>query len=491
MGVRQHDPVKRVLVFSAAAVAIVTAWRAWQRRGGVSAVAVDGDRLARTAMLTKVGSRAGADLAATKVRSAFASAERREQLREEFELRTVEDVVAALGNMKGAVMKLGQMASYLDQGMPEHLRSALAQLQSDAPSMAPELAAQVIEEELGAPPEQVFAHWDPTPIAAASIGQVHRGVTRDGTDVAIKVQYPGVDAAIRADLENSDLLFTAMGMIFPGLDPKPIVAELKERLLEELDYRNEASHQQRFARSFAGHPTISVPSVLPALSTARVLTTELAHGVPFAEVATWPQSERDLAGETIFRYAFGGIYRLGVFNGDPHPGNYLFEPGGRVTFLDYGLCKVFRPEEVELFQHLVTAMVFDRDKEAFARLSEDIGFVAGTDRFGPDAVYEYFSHFYDLVIEDRVKTVTPEFASESVRRYFDLTGPYAEIIRAANLPPSMVIIQRINLGLFAVLADLRATANWRRIAEEIWPWVRGAPSTPMGEAIAAWEAARG
>lgn len=471
--------------------AAATLARARRARVATRARAVDGDRLARTATLTRLGSRAGADLAATKVRGAFATPERREQLREEFEMRTVEDVVSALGNMKGAVMKLGQMASYLDQGMPEHLRAALAQLQSDAPSMAPELAAKVIEEELGSPPEHVFASWDPTPIAAASIGQVHRAVTHDGLEVAVKVQYPGVDEAIRADLENSDLLFGAMGMMFPGLDPKPIVSELRERLVEELDYRNEAANQQRFAESFAGHPTISIPPVRHDLSGARVLTTQLAHGVPFSAVARWPQEERDLAGETIFRYAFGGIYRLGIFNGDPHPGNYLFEPGGRVTFLDYGLCKVFQPAEVELFQHLVTAMCFDRDPDAFIRLSEEIGFLTGADRLSPEVVHDYFSHFYDLVIEDQVKTVTPEFASESVRRYFDLTGPYAEIIRSANLPPSMVIIQRINLGLFAVLADLGATANWRRIAEEIWPWVQGPPSTPMGEAIAEWEAARG
>jgi predicted unusual protein kinase regulating ubiquinone biosynthesis (AarF/ABC1/UbiB family) len=448
------------------------------------------DRSARTVELARMSGRAGANYASFAARSALASETRKAELRADFELRTAEQVTDVLGNMKGAVMKLGQMASYLDQGLPEPVREALAQLQQDAPPMSPALAAEVVERELGAPPDVVFASFEERPVASASIGQVHRAVTLDGAAVAVKVQYPGVDDAIRSDLDNTDLLLGAMGMLFPGLDPKPIVAELRDRLLEELDYVNEARNQDRFATYYRDHPTISVPSVHRSLSTARVLTTDLASGAMFAEVKGWEASERNLAAETIYRFAFGGIYRIGVFNGDPHPGNYLFAPGGRVTFLDYGLCKVFTSDEVAMFERLIKAMVFERDMEQFARWSQDFGLLDDAARFGERDVFDYFSHFYEMVLEDRPTTITAEYASESIRRFFDRGGPHAEILRAANLPPAFVIIQRINLGLFAVMAELEATANWRRIAEEIWPWVDAAPSTPMGEAIEEWERAR-
>jgi len=480
----------RAVRFIAAGAAVGAAtWLVTRRRPIAGPVTV-GDRSARTVELARMGSRAGANYASMTARGAFASEERKAELRSEFELRTAEQVAETLGNMKGAVMKLGQMASYLDQGLPEPVREVLAQLQTDAPPMSAELAASMIRAELGGEPDVVFAEWSETPLASASIGQVHRAVTHEGDVVAVKVQYPGVDAAIAADLDNSDLLFSAMGMLFPGMDPKPIVAELRDRIGEELDYRSEARFQTMFAEKYEGHPTIHVPRVLPGYSTARVLTTELAEGASFAEVVTWSQAERDLAAETLYRYAFGGIYRLGAFNGDPHPGNYLFGPGGRITFLDYGLCKVFTPDEVAVFEHLIKAMVFDQDMAAFARYSEEIGVLRNASQFTDRQIFEYFSHFYEFVLTDETMTMTPEYASESVRHFFDLSGPYAEIMRNANLPPSLVIIQRINLGLFALFAELGATGNWRRLAEEIWPFVDGPPSTPMGRAIAEWEAGR-
>ncbi len=440
--------------------------------------------------MARLGTSAGVRYAGLSARSAFASPDQRVALQERFELQTAEQVAETLGNMKGALMKLGQMASYLDQGLPEPVREVLAQLQSAAPPMAAELAAEVIRSELGAPAEAVFASWDPTSIAAASIGQVHRATTHDGREVAVKVQYPGVADAIRADLDNSDLVFGALGFLFPGLDPKPIVAELRARLLEELDYENEATNQTRFVEYYVGHPTIHVPAVVPELSTKRVLTSEFVEGASFAEVLTWPQEQRNLAAETIYRYTFGGIYRVGTFNGDPHPGNYLFGADGRVTFLDYGLCKVFRPDEVKLFEDLIQAMVLDPDMGRFMADAKRIGFFAADAHPDEQLAFDYFRHFYEFVLYDETMTFTPQYASESVRRYFDVSGPYAEMIKGANVPQSMVIIQRINLGLFAVFAELGATANWRRIAEEIWPFVSGPPSTPMGEAVALWDAQR-
>jgi len=375
--------------------------------------------------------------------------------------------------------------------MPQPLRDALAQLQSQAPPMSAELAAEVVREELGGRPDEVFDTWDPKPIAAASIGQVHRAITKDGRAVAVKVQYPGVGDAIRADLDNAGMLFGAMGMMLPGLEPGPLVEELRTRLVEELDYLNEADNQRLFAQYYAGHPFIHVPDVVDELCSARVLTTELAEGVRFDEVERWSQEERDLAAETIFRFVFGSLYRLHAFNGDPHPGNYLFRPGGQVTFLDFGLVKRFEPDEVDVIARMLKAMAVDKDIVEYRRIIECIGMLKTGAAFTDEEVMDYFGHFYDFVQRDEVNTITPEYASETVRRFFDYGGDHAEILRAANIPPTFVIIQRINLGLYAIFGNLRATANWRRISEEIWPFVNAPPSTELGERAAAWAAERG
>ncbi|MGV3759120.1 MAG: ABC1 kinase family protein [Actinomycetota bacterium] len=477
-----------VALAATAGVAAVQAAR--RRQPSPSLAPIDlTSRSARSAAMAGVGAKAGGQYALHRARKVFASADRHAELDQRFELKTAEAITEALGNMKGAMMKLGQMASYLDQGLPEHVRTALAELQSNAPPMSGALAAQVVEEELGGPPAQVFLEWDPEPIASASIGQVHRAITKDGLAVAVKVQYPGVGDAIRADLENAGLLFGAIGMLFPGLEPEPLVAELKERLVEELDYRLEAENQRIFADFYRGHPFIHVPEVVEALSTERVLVTELAEGVPFSEVETWSQEERNLAAESIFRFVFGSLYRLHAFNGDPHPGNYLFQPGGRVTFLDFGLVKRFDAEEIAVLERMITSMVLERDIRSYRQTVEEIGLLKPGLPFTDEEVEDYFGHFYDFVLRDEVSTITPEYSSETVRRFFDANGPYGPIMKAANVPPSFVIIQRINLGLYAIFGQLQATANWRRISEELWPFVGGPPTTELGHQAAAWTSA--
>jgi predicted unusual protein kinase regulating ubiquinone biosynthesis (AarF/ABC1/UbiB family) len=478
-------------VVTAAAAGALAVQEARKRATAAQGPVGAAGRKARNAAVAGVGAKTGGAYAVHRARRAFASVERRAELDQAFELKTAESITEALGNMKGAMMKLGQMASYLDQGMPEHVREALAELQANAPPMSAALAAQVVERELGAPPGEVFEEWDETPIASASIGQVHRAITRDGRAVAVKVQYPGVADAIRTDLDNAGLLFGAMGMMFPGLEPGPLVAELRERLVEELDYRLEADNQQLFADYYRDHPFIHVPDVVAELSTGTVLTTELAEGVRFEVMETWDQAERDLAAEAIFRFVFVSLYRLHAFNGDPHPGNYLFQPGGRVTFLDFGLVKRFSGEEIQVLESMIQAMVLDRDIARYRAILERIGMLRAGLEFTDAEVEGYFGHFYDFVLRDEVATITPEYASETVRRFFDTSGSYAPIMKAANVPPSFVIIQRINLGLYAIFGQIRATANWRRISEEIWPIVGGPPSTDLGREHAAWAAAHG
>src|SRR5580693_4952582 len=271
-------------------------------------------RLDRGRAALRLFVRGGVRYAASAPRLFVAAGERRQLLREDLALQTAEDVAGTLGAMKGVMMKIGQMASYVDGGLSPAVRRTLARLQDSVPPMSPALAAAVVKEELGVPPERAFARWDPRPIAAASIGQVHRAVTLDGRAVAVKVQYPGIAETIAADLRNVALIRRMLRIAAPAQDVDALLSELRDRIGEELDYRREAASQHLMAAYYDGHPTIHVPRIIP-------------------ELATRPQHERDLAAETIYRFVFRSLYEVGAFNGDPHPGNYLFHRGGKVTFL--------------------------------------------------------------------------------------------------------------------------------------------------------------
>ena len=443
--------------------------------------------LRRNGSLARLGLRLGVGHASTSAKKIFASAERRETLSRDRELRTAQHVAAELGQMKGALMKLGQMASYLDDGLPEPLRLALAQLQSQAPPMSVELARAEIERELGAPIEDIFVAFDDEPIAAASIGQVHRAIARmpDGSEraVAVKVQYPGVADAIDADLRTADLLGALLALGFKSLNPDDMVAEIKERLLEELDYSREAENQRLFADFYRDHPFVHIPDVIDELSTSRILTTELVTGSSFDEVLEWPQHERDMAGEAIFRFVFRSLYRFRAFNGDPHPGNYLFHGNGRVTFLDFGLVKHFTVDEMEMFKDMVSAAVLEHDMDKYRRIIEGAGMLAPDAPVTTEEAGDYFAHFYEPVRESRDLTWTTGYATSIVRHTFDRTSAIAQY---ATVPRSFVFIQRINLGLYAILGRLGCTGNYRRISEELWPMVGAAPSTAMGDAEAWW-----
>lgn len=444
----------------------------------------------RNLRLAKLGLRGGGRYAMHRARRTFASVERKDELTTAFQLKTAEDVTAELGNMKGAMMKLGQMASYIDTGLPDHVRQTLASLQHDAPPMAPELAAKQIKDELGSLPEELFLEWDPIPIASASIGQVHRAITREGQAVAVKVQYPGVAEAVKSDLGNAGWLFGAMGSMFPGLDSGPIVDELRDRLFEELDYELEAENQRYYAENYEGHPYIHIPEVIDMYCSGQVLTTELVDGSKFNEVLTWSSEQKNLIAETIFRFSFGAIYGLHAFNGDPHPGNYIFNTGGRVSFLDFGLVKRFTQDEDRLFEDLVVAMVIENDMDLFRSRLESIKMLPVDNDFTNDEIYEYFKYYYNYVLHDRVITIDTAYAEGGVAHIFESGGRFGDLKKSLNVPPSFVVLQRITLGLMGIFAQLDATANFHRIGRELWPFVESEPSTPMGVAIAEWERQR-
>ena len=445
-------------------------------------------RSARTVALSKMAVEVATNTAVARARRVFASSERREAIDEALQLRTAAQVVETLGNMKGALMKIGQLASFLDDAMPEPVRQALAQLQQDVPPMSEELAAQVVETELGAPPDVRFAQWDPVPIAAASIGQVHRAMTHDGRAVAVKVQYPGIDVAMASDLANLGLAGMGLGTLFPGLDSGALVEELRSRLIEELDYTLEAVNQRDFARSYRGHPFITVPEVVDELSTRRVLTSDLADGVRFSAMEQWDQDERNLAAEAIFRFVFRSLYRFHRFNGDPHPGNYLFRPGGQVTFVDFGLVKRLTASEVAVCFDVVHSAAIDQDPAKIRQSCERAGLIVAGAPVSDERVAEFMSIFWDAVRHDGTTTITAEWASDVARRYFAGRANFPDVMEYAGVPPTFVILQRINLGLLAILGRLSATANWRRIAEELWP-TDASPSTAFGHEEAKWWAA--
>jgi predicted unusual protein kinase regulating ubiquinone biosynthesis (AarF/ABC1/UbiB family) len=259
----------------------------------------------------------------------FASADRnRERLRNDLALQTAEDVADTLGAMKGVLMKIGQMASYVDDGLSPAVRRTLSRLQDSVPPMSADLAARVVMQELGLPPERAFARWDPVPIAAASIGQVHRAITRDGRAVAVKVQYPGIAETMAADLDNVSLLRRLLRVTAPSQDVDALVTELRDRVLEELDYRREAGNQRLLAAYYDGHPTIHIPQIVGELSgiagdhERAVGWSALRGAHRLAPARTRPGSGDDLP------VRVPEPVRAHAFNGDPHPGNYLFHGGG-------------------------------------------------------------------------------------------------------------------------------------------------------------------
>jgi predicted unusual protein kinase regulating ubiquinone biosynthesis (AarF/ABC1/UbiB family) len=382
-------------------------------------------RTGRGLAALQLAARGGLRYAGSAPRLFAAAGGERQELRNDLALQTAEDVADTLGAMKGVLMKIGQMASYVDEGLSPAVRRTLARLQDSVPPMSPELAAQVIEAELGLPPGLAFARWDPEPIAAASIGQVHRAITHDGRAVAVKVQYPGIAETMAADLANVSLLRRMLRVTAPSQDVDALIGELRDRVLEELDYRREADNQRLVAGYFRGHPTIHIPDIVGELSARRVVTSELSAGARFAEVTGWSQREKDLAAETIYRFVFRSLYEVHAFNGDPHPGNYLFHGGGRVTFLDFGLVKHFSLTELRPLMDMARKLCVENDAEAFRASLENAGFLRPGAPLSTDTIVDHLAVFYQTIRKPGRLTITGDYASTVVRRFFDLRSPVA------------------------------------------------------------------
>jgi predicted unusual protein kinase regulating ubiquinone biosynthesis (AarF/ABC1/UbiB family) len=434
--------------------------------------------------LAALAIRRGIDLAVTRLRRVVTRRDRRAELDDRFAVRSAEDVARELGHMKGAVMKLGQMLSFVVDGLPDDARDALAQLQASAPPMSPSLAEGVVRDELGADVAELFSSWDPVPVAAASIGQVHRATLADGTAVAVKVQYPGVDAAIGADLADARRLGALLSSVtLRSIDVDSLAEELRDRMTDELDYRIEAANQQYFADRYRGHPFIAVPDVVADRSSRRVLTSTWVGGMTFDElVASAPQATRDRAGEAVFRFAQSSILRERCFNGDPHPGNYRFGPSGHVTALDFGLVKRLDAVEFDRLMPVLDA-VLDHDEQATTDAMVQAGFLVADHGLLPGHVFACVSAPYRAYFDDEF-TFTPAYTSDALRSLLDVRGPYAEVLKALDMPPSFAMLDRVVWGVSAVLGRLGATGRWRGIIQEYR--FGAAPATPMGRDEADW-----
>src|SRR3954467_3701886 len=310
-------------------------------------------RIRRTAKVAQVIGASGAGYAGARARSVGRGEEARTEQLDRAHLEAAERMVDALGSMKGAAMKIGQLASFIDTDFlpPEYrelYQEKLSKLRDSAPPMPWKDVKAVLEDELEEPVDELFEEFEEDAAAAASIGQVHRAVLPDGRKVAVKVQYPKVAKALEADLQNAGMILRLAKAIAPGLDSRAAARELRERGLKELHYEYEAQNQRTSARAYRGHPFIYVPDVVTRLSRSRVLVSEWVDGMGFEEVRHLPQSERDRFGEIVFRFCFGSIYHLRHFNADAHPGNYLWMDDGRVAFLDFGMTKQLDQEQIEL-----------------------------------------------------------------------------------------------------------------------------------------------
>lgn len=472
--------VAALVVVVAAAVAIA-AMVATRRRGG----RVQGSRVVRLVHIGQLWARLSTSWLGAHARRLFASPERRRHLDGARRRQAAEAVAETMGHMKGAFMKLGQMLSFVSDEVPEELRAALAALQASAPPMDFALLRAVAEEELGRPLERAFARFDERPLASASIGQVHRATLPSGEEVAVKIQYPGVADAIRADLGNVGMLYRMISPLYPGLDARPVIDELRGRIFEELDYAREADNQRAFAERYDGHPFIRIPRVHASHSTARVLTSELVHGRRFAEVLGDDEAARARWGEILFRFVFGSIVRHGMFNGDPHPGNYLFDGDGRVVFLDFGCVKYFPSEMLTDWRALVRAHL-TCDRVAFARQLVALGFLPSTDGFDLDMLFDYFGYFYEPIQEDREFVFTREYNARSFKQVFKPDGSATGLAKKLNMPRDFVFVNRIQWGVHSVLAHLGARGNFHRIERELL--FGDPPSTELGRAEAAWRA---
>jgi predicted unusual protein kinase regulating ubiquinone biosynthesis (AarF/ABC1/UbiB family) len=441
-------------------------------------------RLARTGRVGGLVAGQGLRWAGTRAANLVRSPERAEAASGERAAALARELVEQLGSMRGAAMKIGQVLSTVDfsaipEGEREHFKRTLATLRDDVPPLPFAKIERLVRSELGGPVSAHFAEFEPDAFAAASIGQVHRAVTRDGERVAVKVQYPGMAEAVEIDLRNLGLLLPLVKRLAPGLDVRALAAEMRERVAEELDYEIEAANHRTVARAWRGHPFAHVPAVHTSLSSRRVLVTELLEGARFEDVKSLPAAQRDRFGEIVFRFFFGTLTHLGRASGDPHPGNYLLLDDGRVGFLDFGLMRVVDPAYLAA-EHAIARAAAAGDAAAVHRGMAALGYLPAPDEFAPDRLLDQLLTGAEWYFAPGERRITPAYVTELMGR----SAEYLDDLRRMTLPPQALLVRRMEGLVFQTLGEVRARADWAAIGAEYH--AGEPPATALGEADAAF-----
>ncbi len=440
---------------------------------------ISGSRLRRGAQMTGTAAGFAARTGAAKALGGSGASDARRAAATRQQLKAAEGMANLFRGMRGAAMKVGQTLSAVDLGLvPEEVRPAfqeiLASLQQDADPVSFDAIRKVVEEDLGSPLGREFADFEREPIAAASIGQVHRAELSDGRTVAVKVQYPGIAEAIHADLRNLKLALKMLSLIAPGIDTGAIADEIRERIGDELDYELEAQNHRAMARAYRGHPFVAVPDVVTSLCGERVLVSEFVDGERFAAARELPAAERDRIGEILVRFYLNGPLRHRLLNGDPHPGNSLFLADGRVAFIDFGFFK--RLSDVDVDQLLRSnRALWDRDPAELLAVVSELGSLP------PDAAlaepfFEHYDAIFGWLMNPEPLTVDAAVTAQMMRRYTDLRG--TEGFDAMELPAEHFVLMRAVFLMIGLLGQLRAENTWLDVARE---WLlEEEPATELG-----------
>jgi predicted unusual protein kinase regulating ubiquinone biosynthesis (AarF/ABC1/UbiB family) len=360
-----------------------------------------------------------------------------------------------LGRMKGLMMKIGQMASYIEGSLPPEARPFLSKLQRQSEPLPFETVQAVIEDELGAPLEELFDSFEPEALAAASIGQVHRAIAH-GQAVAVKIQYPEIRQALSEDLKAASKL-TRLGMLLAPGGGKDLAKEMKERFLEECDYVQEANYLRTFQRLVAPIEGASVPGVVADRSGTTVLTMDFVEGMNFDEFRDQAgQAEKDRAASILARFIWNNIFRHGIFNADPHPGNYVFQPTGEVTFLDFGCVKQFDTDRMGLWKRFARS-ILEGDRGNFKHASLEMGLVGRERSFHWDAHWELMQYLYRPFLEDDF-----DYTQAYVHEVYAIFKRNVDV-RRTKLPGDMLFTNRLQFGFNSILSQLGGRANWKQI----------------------------
>lgn len=398
--------------------------------------------------------------------------------------RAAEHSAAVLGALRGLAAKMGQMAGYVDGLVPEEQReayeSAMKGLLRQAPPSPPSLVREVVELEFGEPLSRLFDEWDDVPLASASIGQVHRARLPDGREVAVKVQHPGVAAAVEGDLANAELVEGLASLVGARkFNTRALVDVVRARFLEELDYRHEADRQRQFAAIHAGDPQIRVPEIIADRSGRRVLTSSFAEGLGYDEACAAGEADRVAWSETMWRFVFKGNLVGGVFNADPHPGNYLFHEGGAVTFLDFGCTQTIDPALLPLARAMHEAALAG-DDAAFRR-------AAGRLMGSKPGRYETLTTDFVRASFDPVFAspfhMTREYAAGLLAKAkaMALEAPTVPDEELFHPPASLIFMNRLQFGFYSVLARFDVRVDYADVERR---FLADAPLTSAASAVA-------